>query len=245
MCHSKSLPLTSIRNSKKKGRGLLNKIINKLPVELHIPGYNYCGPGTRLAKRLARGDRGINLLDEACREHDIAYSQFQDVERRNQADRELAEAAFKRVKAPDSRFGEKLAALGVGGTMKLKSKLGMGLKNRRNRASKKKKGGQINLNFAVKKKSPSKKRRQRIIPIPKSGGFLPFLLPLLGAVGAVGGGAAGIAKAVNDAKTNRQLIAEQKRHNLAMEQTAKGKGLYLGSYKKGSGLYLKTYKKNS
>jgi len=32
----------------RKGRGLVNKIINKLPFELHIPGYSYCGPGTNL-----------------------------------------------------------------------------------------------------------------------------------------------------------------------------------------------------
>ncbi|KYN45453.1 hypothetical protein ALC53_00011 [Atta colombica] len=34
-------------------------------------------PGTRLTKRLSRGNEGINLLDAttpACREHDIAYS---------------------------------------------------------------------------------------------------------------------------------------------------------------------------
>lgn len=239
----KSSPLTCIRTSKKRGRGLLNSIINKLPVELHIPGYNYCGPGTKLAKRLERGDRGINPLDEACREHDIAYSKFQDVGNRNQADRELAQAAFKRVKAPDSGFGEKLAALGVGGVMKLKSKLGMGLKRD---STKKKKGGQINVKVAVKKTSKSKKRGKRILNTPKRGGVLPLLLPLLGALGAVGGGVAGIVKAVNDSKSNGQAIAEQLRHNLAMEQAAKGKGLYLGPHKKGSGLYLKTYnnKKN-
>lgn len=245
MDRSKSSQLICNRKFKKRGRGLLNTIINKLPVELHIPGYNYCGPGTKLAKRLQRGDIGINPLDEACRQHDIIYSKFQDVERRNQADRELAKAAFKRVKAPDSGFGEKLAALGVSGIMKIKSKVGMGHKRRRNRAPRKKKGGQINLKFAVKKKSPSKKPKRRVIPTPKRGGILPFLLPLLGALGAVGSGVAGITKAVNDAKSNRQLIAEQMRHNLAMEQTTKGKGLYLGPHeKKGSGLYLRTYKKN-
>lgn len=245
----KSSQLTCIRNFKKKGRGLLNNIINKLPVELHIPGYNYCGPGTKLAKRLERGDRGINPLDEACREHDIAYSKYQDVGNRNQADKELAQAAFKRVKAPDSGFGEKLAALGVGGVMKLKSKLGMGLKRRINRDStqkKKKKGGQVNVKLAVKKISKSKKRGKRILNTPKRGGVLPLLLPLLGALGGIGGGVAGIVKAVNDSKSNSQAIAEQLRHNLAMEQAAKGKGLYLGPHKKGSGLYLKTYnnKKN-
>ena len=42
----------------RRGKGLLNKIINNLPVELHIPGYQYCGPdGTKLTKR----GNGINF----------------------------------------------------------------------------------------------------------------------------------------------------------------------------------------
>jgi len=43
--------------------------------EAHIPGYNFCGPGTKLQKRLERGDQEINPLDEACKVYDIAYSQ--------------------------------------------------------------------------------------------------------------------------------------------------------------------------
>jgi len=58
----------------KHGGGLVHKLINTLPFEVHIPGYNFCGPGTNLQKRLERGDQGINPLDEACKEHDIAYS---------------------------------------------------------------------------------------------------------------------------------------------------------------------------
>lgn len=30
---------------KKRGAGIINKIIDKLPFELHVPGYQYCGPG--------------------------------------------------------------------------------------------------------------------------------------------------------------------------------------------------------
>jgi len=61
-----------------RGRGvldksLIDKFVDNLPFELHIPGYNYCGPGTKVRQRLARGDRGINRVDEACRGHDIAY----------------------------------------------------------------------------------------------------------------------------------------------------------------------------
>ena len=46
-----------------KGSGLFNKLLNKLLIELHVPGYQYCGPGTKLSKRLTRGDPGINNLD--------------------------------------------------------------------------------------------------------------------------------------------------------------------------------------
>lgn len=30
---------------KKSGRGILNKLIDKLPIELHFPKYQFCGPG--------------------------------------------------------------------------------------------------------------------------------------------------------------------------------------------------------
>ena len=56
------------------GRGLFNIVLSNLPAELHIPGYQFCGPGTKLAERLSRGDSGINPLDSACKEHDIVYS---------------------------------------------------------------------------------------------------------------------------------------------------------------------------
>jgi len=39
------------------------------------------GPGTKLKKRLARGDPGINRLDRLAKQHDIDYSgakNFQD-----------------------------------------------------------------------------------------------------------------------------------------------------------------------
>ena len=34
------------------GGSLLNKFINNLPVEMHLPGHNFTGPGTKLNKRL-------------------------------------------------------------------------------------------------------------------------------------------------------------------------------------------------
>lgn len=268
--------LIRTKTSKKRGTGIVNALINKLPVELHIPGFNFCGPGTKLKERLARGDTGVNLLDEACKEHDIAYNERKDLQSRHEADKVLASKALARFKASDSGIGEKIAALGISGAMNVKTKLGMGLRKKRktgrglrggnkkitlNRAILNVKKGLIGQKFknlkssakyalALAKKdgkiSPPKKR---IIPIPKSGGFLP-LIPLfagLSALGALGGGAAGIAKAVNDAKTASQKLEEAKRHNETMEAIAlgkKGSGLYLKPYKSGCGLYLKPYSKN-
>lgn len=110
-----------------KGEGLINSIINKLPFELHIPGYEYCGPGTKLKERLEKGQKGINPLDQGCRLHDIEYSKHKDLEGRHRADKALQKVAWQRVKADDSSFGEKAAALAVTGIMGAKRKLGMGV----------------------------------------------------------------------------------------------------------------------
>lgn len=254
------------RQSTRKGKGVINTLINKLPLELHLPGYNYCGPGTRLHQRLARGDKGINPLDEACKEHDIVYSKTNDLGERHKADSILGHKAWTRFRSKDARFGERAAALTVAGIMSGKRKLGMGVRRRRRR-SKVKRRGTLTFNNAIKlarkriggkvKKLSLKrsarlalaalKRKRiiapkgRIIPIPKQGGFLP-LIPLfaaLGAIGSLGTGAAAVAKAVNEAKAAKSALEETKRHNIAMEQAPVGKGLYLKPYKKGLGLYLR------
>lgn len=264
------------RKSAKTGSGFINKLIDNLPFELHIPTYRYCGPGTRLSKRLSRGDIGVNPLDEACKEHDIAYSRSKDISSRHEADKVLAEKAYQRFKASDSSVGEKISALGVAGAMKVKTRLGMGMRKKTSSKLKRGRGlrkGTISFNNAVQRARRGIQRsnsnnlikvakqalssigtknvslpKKRIIPIPKSGGFLPFLIPLfaaLGAIGSIGGGAAGIVKAVNEAKAAKEKLEEDKRHNTAMEQAAVGKGLYIRPYKRGMGLYLAPYKKNS
>jgi len=81
--------------------GRLNPAINALPFELHIRGYQFCVPGIRVTKRLARG-QGINPLDAACREHDIAYSQSNHLTDRHAADKVFAESARTRY---CKRFG--------------------------------------------------------------------------------------------------------------------------------------------
>lgn len=279
------------RYSKRKcGKGFVNSLINKLPFELHIPGYQYCGPGTRLQKRLARNDPGINELDKACKLHDIAYSKSaNDLKARHIADKDLQELAWTRFKASDASVGEKAAAWTITNIMKTKRSFGMGHKLRsrkRRRGTKSKKriafgrgivskikgviktyGGQKMGGKTLRKMAASslmaarkyvkaaggKKKIiiPRIIPIPKTGGFLP-LIPIfagLSALGSLAGAASGIVKAVNIAKTNSQQLTEANRHNRTMEAISlgkNGKGLYLKPYRKGLGLYMKPYRpKNS
>ena len=47
----------------------IQKRLSSLGMELHVPGYRFLGPGTRLKERLERGERGINRLDELARMH--------------------------------------------------------------------------------------------------------------------------------------------------------------------------------
>ena len=115
------------RLSSKTGAGIVNSVINRLPFELHIPGYQYCGTGTKVIKRVARGDQGINPLDAACKKHDLAYLNNKDLSARHQADNELEHSAWKRVKSIDSSAGEKAAALLVTNIMKAKQRFGMGV----------------------------------------------------------------------------------------------------------------------
>lgn len=127
--------------STKQGRGFFDKIIDKIPVELHLPSYQYCGPGTKLEERLARGDKGINKLDEACKEHDIAYATYKNSSDRSIADKKLGAEALKRAFAKDASFGEKAASLLVSGMMKAKtglSKIGMGISSCRKKPKKSK-----------------------------------------------------------------------------------------------------------
>lgn len=39
--------------------------------EKHLPGMNYCGPGTNVRRRLANKVQPIDGLDKLCLEHDI------------------------------------------------------------------------------------------------------------------------------------------------------------------------------
>lgn len=235
--------------------------------------------GTRLRERLARGDKGINSLDELCKTHDIAYEKHKDSSKRYEADKELAKGALKRVFAKDSSLGERAASLFVTTAMKAKnglSKFGMGIPNlskrKRTWKRKQKRSKQISfatlvkdakhgmdkakptsIGIALKAAFRSAKRSRkgkkvkvpRIIKVPKiTGGILPIvpILAGLSAIGSLVGSTAGVIKTIKDIKNASESLAENKRHNMVMEQKL-GSGLYLRTMKKGGGLYLSPYRK--
>lgn len=98
----------------------------------------------------------------------------------------------------------------------------------------------FNIAIRTVKNAKGNIKAPRVIQIPKTGGILP-LLPIfagLSALGSLSGGVAGIAKAVNDARSAKHQLQESQRHNKTMEAIAMGKGLYLKPYKTGMGLFL-------
>lgn len=287
----------TIKEKKKKGvkekkaYGLIDRIINKLP-EIHIPGYQYCGPGTDLEKRLRRGDPGINKLDAACKDHDIAYDAIQDSKDRRKADKELIGRAFKRVYSTDANMKERAAALLVSGLMSAKrglSKIGLGLdgssncsrrrrkrkriskrgvkrRAKRKKKMKKKKSipfGQLvksarasikeskskslNLNDTihaairsakeVKRRGNTVKMPPRVLKLPKFGGSVLGILPILSGLSAIGSITASTVGIVNALK---QMEKAKKQH-ITGHKIGRGPHLSYERGVKGYGFYLKPY----
>jgi hypothetical protein len=88
----------------------------------------------------------------------------------------------------------------------------------------------------------------RVIPVPKKiGGVLP-LIPIFSGLAALGALGASVSQAYKNYKEAKKTISdsnETKRHNMAMEKIAVGRGLYLKPYKKGGyGLHLNPFPKN-
>lgn len=219
-----------------------------------------------MKKRLARGDPGINPLDAACKEHDIAYSKYKDTKSRTEADKILQQEASKRVISRDASLGERATAMAVSAAMGAKralSKVGGGLSKRNgvktitfNRLVKDAKTAikrvkpdnvQAAIKVAVasikKLKKGKRVKSPRIIKLPPivSGGVLP-LIPIFAGLTALGsfvGSSTGIISAINRAKEAQNTLEERKRHNARMEDIAVGKGYYLKTMKNGKGYYLK------
>lgn len=240
----------------------MNTLINKLPIELHLPGYQYCGPGTKLDKRLARGDPGINGLDKACKAHDIAYSKFQDKTNRHKADKILIDKSWERVKSKDSSLRERADALLVTNVMKAKVKLGMGVKKVSPKSKKNVKKLTTSIKQAIqsarnvikqekpetvkksiklaltaaKKVIKSKKhvKTPRVIPVPKVGGVIPLLVPIFAGLSAAGALAGGAAGVA------KAVIAANEAKNQLKE--SKRHNETMEAIAMGKGLFLKPHK---
>lgn len=79
------------------GTGVVDYFLNKLSFESHLTGYQYCGPGTKLEKKLTQGGTDINELNKSCRCHDTAYSKCSNLHDRHNADYELEQRSWERL----------------------------------------------------------------------------------------------------------------------------------------------------
>jgi len=113
--------------STKAGGSVLNTVLNALPLpEMHIKlpkwvpseavsggtfqdtgKYSYCGPFTKLDKRLSQGYRAVNNLEQACLNHDVAYAVHKDTAALNAADDGLVAGAAKIAISDDAPEYEK------------------------------------------------------------------------------------------------------------------------------------------
>ena len=145
----------------------LDALIDLLPFEMHVPHYKFCGPGTKLAERVERGDDGINPLDEACRQNDLAYTDSNSD--RCQADQVLAQYAFSHMLAEETPSDKRTVAMMTACCMVSKitfEKFFSRIKNvmrKRDKKDKKSKRRQIKKDKKKEQKPKDKKKIDKII----------------------------------------------------------------------------------
>ena len=117
-----------------KGGSLLNKAINNLPFEMHLPGHNFTGPGTKLKKRLnpdltpKEWSKPVNRVDKAAYHHDVCYLKNDNTATRNAVcDKDMLKE-LKRIYNPTLR--ERLDKSIVSNLIGMKVKFGMGVKKK-------------------------------------------------------------------------------------------------------------------
>jgi len=83
--------------------------------EVHYPGFNYCGPGTNVWRRLTNKVRPMDDLDQACYRHDLVteprgpYTSGGNGSQLRAADRDLRDIALQ-LSMPWSSYPKKWAA---------------------------------------------------------------------------------------------------------------------------------------
>ena len=155
VCGMKKASFISNISNKSGGGFNLNSLVNNLPFELHqfaekgedVPGgsfnnqqkYSYCGPGTKYEQRNREGYKGINELDSMCKLHDRFYNENTDTKTRNISDVALAHRADEIAINPMNDDAQRKVANNISGIMKIKAKLGLGVKPK-NKKTKTKRG---------------------------------------------------------------------------------------------------------
>jgi len=126
VCESKKSKFIS------SGKGFLIDAINSLPFEMHMPGHNFTGPGTKLDKRLnadltpkARS-KPINRVDQAAYHHDICYVKNKDTNSRNEVCDKNMLTELNGIYNPTLR--ERMERGVVSTIIGTKKRFGMGLK---------------------------------------------------------------------------------------------------------------------
>jgi hypothetical protein len=103
----------------------------KFPVEMHLKGHSFTGPGTRLDQRLNPDgtpkdwSKPINRVDNAAYIHDLVYDRYSDTASRNVADRAMINE-LNNISNPSVR--ERIERAVVKPILSAKSSLGLGLK---------------------------------------------------------------------------------------------------------------------
>ena len=106
----------------------------KYPGEMHLPGMNFAGPGTRLDLRLNDNgtpkdtSRPVDRVDEAAYRHDMAYSAFPDTKMRNVADRVMV-AEMDEIKNPSLR--ERVERAVIKPIINTKANFGLGIRQKK------------------------------------------------------------------------------------------------------------------
>ena len=119
----------------KKGGSILNRMINTLPFEMHLPGHNFTGPGTKLKKRLnpdltpKEWSKPINRIDKSAYHHDICYLQNTDTKTRNNVCDANMLNEMKEIQNPTMK--ERAERALVSSLIGTKKYFGMGIKKKR------------------------------------------------------------------------------------------------------------------
>jgi len=105
----------------------------KYPGEMHLPGMNFAGPGTRLDLRLDSSGRPkadsipVDRVDDAAYRHDMAYATFPDTKTRNVADKVMV-SELDEISNPSLK--ERAERAIIKPVLSTKAKFGLGTKKK-------------------------------------------------------------------------------------------------------------------